>query len=221
MDSKDKIKTSYTNTVTILSVFSIAISFITIALFFFKVKENSVIDSGTYISIMATFIGICAAFIIGFQILNALSVDSKISRLNQITDDINVDVITIKAVLLKVEKDTLKVEGLTYFLAAQAEVATNKYPEALASLINAIGLFVHAEYYKIKDNTLQNIDLLVPHLTEDPNKEKIKKLRHLFKRNYDIIIASKSADIFEPNLTDVYTRFIEKTEEIYPELRGT
>lgn len=80
MDTKDKTKTSCVNMSTVLSVVAIIISLITIALFFFKVTEYSVVDSGTFISIMTAFIAIIVTILIGFQVYNAIDLRADIKK---------------------------------------------------------------------------------------------------------------------------------------------
>lgn len=62
------------------STFSIAISIVTIVLFFWRVTPYSVVDNLTFISVIAAFIGISVTMVIGFQIYSFISIKDKMKE---------------------------------------------------------------------------------------------------------------------------------------------
>ncbi len=55
------------------ALIALAISIITMVLFFVKVSANSVVDCMTFIGVIAAFIGISVTLLIGYQIYNAVT----------------------------------------------------------------------------------------------------------------------------------------------------
>ena len=66
----------------ILSLFSIVISVITLIVIFWKVTPNSIVDLGTFIGVIAAFIGISVTFLIGYQIYNAMEIQHKLNEID-------------------------------------------------------------------------------------------------------------------------------------------
>lgn len=64
------------------ALIALVCSIITMALFFVKVAPNSTVDGTTFISVLATFIGISVTLLIGYQIYNSMEIKN---RLNEIT----------------------------------------------------------------------------------------------------------------------------------------
>ena len=69
-----------------MSLGAIVLSFITIALFFVKVSPNSVVDSMTFVSVLAAFIGISVTLLLGYQIYNAIEIKEKISEIDKLKE---------------------------------------------------------------------------------------------------------------------------------------
>lgn len=67
-----------------LSLIALAISCITIGLFFCIVGPYSVIDSGTFIGVMTAFIGMSVTLLIGYQIYNAMEIKNKLSEMDKL-----------------------------------------------------------------------------------------------------------------------------------------
>lgn len=67
-----------------LSLIAFILSLVTIVLFFVKVSPNSVVDSNTFISVLAAFIGISVTFLLGFQIYNAMELKDKIRKVDEL-----------------------------------------------------------------------------------------------------------------------------------------
>ncbi len=68
----------------ILSLLSIIISVITLIVIFCKVTPNSIVDLGTFIGVIAAFIGISVTLLIGYQIYNAMEIQHKLSEIDNL-----------------------------------------------------------------------------------------------------------------------------------------
>lgn len=68
----------------ILSIFAVAISAATLAVILIQVTPHSVIDLGTFIGIMAAFIGICVTLLVGVQIYNAIEIRQKLTEIDEL-----------------------------------------------------------------------------------------------------------------------------------------
>lgn len=95
-----------------LSLVSLSISIVTILLFFIKVESDSVIDLGTFVGVCTAFIGICVTILIGYQIYNSMSIESKLSRLDKFES--------------KLEESNTKINEIGYNALYRAYVALAK-----------------------------------------------------------------------------------------------
>lgn len=78
-----------TQTVFWFAFISFVTSIITMMLFFVKVSPNSVVDCLTFIGVIATFIGISVTLLIGYQIYNAVEIKNRLSKLQQLEEEIS------------------------------------------------------------------------------------------------------------------------------------
>lgn len=79
----------------IISCIALAISLITLVIVFWKAAPYSVVDLGTFIGVVAAFIGISVTLLIGYQIYNAIEIQEKIS----VIDKLEKELIQVKDVL--------------------------------------------------------------------------------------------------------------------------
>ena len=71
------------------SLIALAISIITMILFFVKVSANSVVDCMTFIGVIAAFIGISVTLLIGYQIYNAVEIKNRLRKMQQLEAEIS------------------------------------------------------------------------------------------------------------------------------------
>ena len=71
------------------ALIALAISIITMVLFFVKVSANSVVDCMTFIGVIAAFIGISVTLLIGYQIYNAVEIKNRLYKLQQLEEEIS------------------------------------------------------------------------------------------------------------------------------------
>lgn len=202
--TNQKFKTS--NWVVGLSVLSIAMSIITITLFIFKVKESSVVDSVTYMSVMATFIGICATFIVGFQILNTLSIGSKMKEIDTIKNELEIQKIETKKMLFKAE-------GLTYFSKGVDEHEKKYYVIAFASYSGALRRLVVAGHHDLVKSILKNMNIIVEDLQSNSCGKYDSESIFIIKKNYEIIMTTENVAYIQSQLSKIYDKFIVETEK--------
>lgn len=67
-----------------LSFGSMCLSIITIVLFFVKVSPNSIVDSNTFISVLAAFIGVSVTLLLGYQIYNVVEMRDKLAKIDEL-----------------------------------------------------------------------------------------------------------------------------------------
>lgn len=103
-----------------LSIFAIAISAVTLILFFIKVTPNSVVDISSFIGAIATFIGISVTMVIGFQIYNALDLKRKVSVFEELEHSIE---------LQKAQMDVMRNEQNEGACILQARIISGIYEE--------------------------------------------------------------------------------------------
>lgn len=71
------------------SLIALAISILTMVLFFVKVSSNSVVDGLTFIGVIAAFIGISVTLLIGYQIYNAVEIKNRLQKMQQLETEIS------------------------------------------------------------------------------------------------------------------------------------
>ena len=108
----------------ILSILAVAISVVTLAVILIKVSPYSVIDLGTFMGIMAAFIGICVTLLIGVQIYNAIEIRQKLTEI----DELKILLDQTKTELKKAKADIF---DSVYTVAAKAAIDSNRSEEAI------------------------------------------------------------------------------------------
>lgn len=110
-------------------------------LFFIKVSPNSVIDGMTYISIMATFIGVSVTLVIGYQIYSTIAIKD---RLNHI-ESINSELVKTKNYIVELE---IHLKGKIAETDAKSHATMKKYAKAFTSLHTALGYYCNLDIMK-------------------------------------------------------------------------
>lgn len=122
-----------------LSTFAIAISAVTLILFFIKVTPNSVVDISSFIGAIAAFTGISVTIVIGFQIYNSLDFKNKINELEELKRNLEGLKQSLKE--HKCQLETLKTEleeGINIIQARLFHVNSNMELDAFLGLHAAI-----------------------------------------------------------------------------------
>lgn len=71
------------------ALIALAISILTMVLFFVKVSSNIVVDGLTFIGVIAAFIGISVTLLIGYQIYNAVEIKNRLQKMQQLETEIS------------------------------------------------------------------------------------------------------------------------------------
>ena len=67
---------------------SIVISIVTLIVIFWKVAPNSIVDLGSFIGVIAAFIGISVTLLIGYQIYNAMEIQHKLNKIDSLQNQL-------------------------------------------------------------------------------------------------------------------------------------
>lgn len=108
----------------ILSILAVAISIVTLAVIMIKVSPYNVIDLGTFMGIMAAFIGICVTLLVGVQIYNAIEIRQKLTEIDKLK-------ILLDQTKTELEKAKADILDSTYSVAAKAVIDSNRSEEAI------------------------------------------------------------------------------------------
>lgn len=71
------------------ALIAFAISIIMVILFFVRVSPNSVVDSMTFIGVIAAFMSISVTLLIGYQIYNTVEIKNRLNKIQQIEAEIS------------------------------------------------------------------------------------------------------------------------------------
>lgn len=139
---------------------SMAISIITITLFFIKVNESSVVDVSTFLGVIAAFIGISVTLLIGYQIFNVLDFRNKLAKVEELRKSLEEQHKDMKTINLQQQ------EGFNIILARLYDKDCLQTLNAVLALMSAIpyslSLTQKAEgYYSSLLNELKNYMLKV------------------------------------------------------------
>lgn len=124
-----------------LALIALAISIVTIILFFVKVTPNSIVDGLTFISIIATFIGISVTLVIGFQIYSTIAIKDRLKHIESINDDL----VKTKDSLVELE---IQLKGRIAETEAKYNAKINNYAAAFTSLHTALSYYCNLDLMK-------------------------------------------------------------------------
>lgn len=148
-----------------MALFSLVLSVITIILFFFKVENDSVVDSDTFISSCTAIITIGVTIAVGFQVFQSLDIKSKLSdieRLKQGLNDARVEFqllsADLKSTMLYNESDRKWHEGDIF--------------NAILKLQEAIDVYLRSDLNK--DVVITWLELLKTYVVAIANREENK-----------------------------------------------
>lgn len=72
----------------IISIVALAVSIITIILFFVRVSPNSVVDSNTFISILVAIMTLVFSLLVGYQIYNAIEINHRMKEIDSLNKEL-------------------------------------------------------------------------------------------------------------------------------------
>lgn len=117
-----------------MALFSLVLSIVTIILFFFKVKDYSVVNSDTFVSSCTAIITIGVTLAVGFQVFQSLDIKSKVNEIAQLKSELkearkDFDLLTadLKSTLLYNESDRKWNEGDVFDAVLKLQEAIDVY----------------------------------------------------------------------------------------------
>lgn len=128
------------------SIAAFIFSIVALCLSFFRVKDTYDLSDTSYISIIVTLMGVCATFIVCYQIYNGIEMNQRISRLEKLEEDIS------KWEVLKYET-----EGNLEISKGLLWLSKNCYNDAFYSFQAAFGNFLMAKNDEKTEDTLANL----------------------------------------------------------------
>lgn len=143
-----------------ISLLALLVSVISLAIVLFRVEIYTTND--TFVGIMAAFIGICATFMVGHQIINSIELNRKIS-------DINSTQIELKEELEKEKEERQKsnLQMRAYYLRVGGISASMEQPfQAYFCFIEELKLFLDLKNIGEIKTTSANISNLVRRTTK-------------------------------------------------------
>lgn len=123
------------------ALIALVISIITMILFFVKVSPNSVVDCMTFVSVIATFIGVSVTLVIGFQIYSTIAIKDRLKHI----ESINKDLVKTKEYVVELE---IRLKGQMAETDAKSNAKMNKYANAFTSLHAALRYYCNLDLMK-------------------------------------------------------------------------
>lgn len=170
----------------IISWIALAISLITLGVVFWRVSPNSVIDLGTFIGVVAAFIGISVTLLIGYQIYNSIEIKEKIDKISNLE---------IELQQRKVELESLRSEVYEEIYQTQARLYNGTPRGELDGYI----MFHHVIKYALSNKHEEGYDWMLEelkqymvringmHLLHGPEKGQRKENLIRFKKEVESI----------------------------------
>lgn len=196
------------------SVFAIAISVVTLILFFVKVTPNSVIDISSFIGAIAAFIGISVTMVIGFQIYSVISIKDKLEAINLLKDELisaNNELSITKQQFILLEKE---LKGIILLSESNINDKEHNYLEAFRKLQYAVVYF--ADIDTRKDILSAYINLMKEYscnITQD-------ELKQLGEFKISIYLTDIRDSHFKLKGRKYYWKIKDQYEKIYNELES-
>lgn len=173
-----------------MAIVALSLSIVTIILFLIKVSPNSVIDLGTFVGVIAAFIGICVTLLIGYQIYNAVDIKGRLEQVSILKND-------LYSANQKIERLQHELYEAVHIIQSRDSQLRNTYsPNVLLHFMEAIPHSLSLsekseEYGKLMDELekdMMNI-LLVSFGsgTQEVYEEGVRMMRELLK-DYDFAI---------------------------------
>lgn len=131
-----------------LSIFAIVISLITVALFFWKVDSNSVVNVSTFIGIITAFIGISVTLVIGFQIYSFISIKDKMNKMTLLKDELIATDLEIKKTKDNISALENELKGQILFSEFRSYIEKKEFFNGIKKLQIALTYFADLDSRK-------------------------------------------------------------------------
>lgn len=126
----------------LLPIISLPISLIIAILWFCNVKNVSIVDSGTFISVSVGVLSVLVTFVLGWQIFNVIDVREKIMEVSKFQKEIEINQTTYEKKLQQTESKIIERESLTlyayYRMVTKHELENKNFKLALYLMMQAL-----------------------------------------------------------------------------------
>mgnify|MGYP000065530100 CR=1 FL=1 len=172
-----------------LSIFAIVISLITVALFFWKVDSNSVVNVSTFIGIITAFIGISVTLVIGFQIYSFISIKDKMNEMNSLKNEIVLTEIELKKTKENLTTLDNELRGQILISESLAKAEQEFFCQAFYKLQYALVYFADLDS---KKEELQNYVNYLKEYVNKADKKEYKGSSRIFMIKNDVLLIRDS-----------------------------
>ncbi|MDR0908085.1 MAG: hypothetical protein LBM63_05725 [Rikenellaceae bacterium] len=183
-----------------VSCIALILSSIAIVLVLFRVVPVHELNTESYIGVIVSLLGICVAFVLGYQIFNALEWKSELKKVKNLKDEL----ISIKDNMTIMER---RLESKICQADANGYRIEGEYIIAISLMLECLRHQIKFDDYASLNGTVGNIEVLIAFLKESDNenlwvsKHKLNKEQpeHVVKRKFDTVLTEcKKQERFQP-----------------------
>lgn len=197
-----------------MALFSVVLSIFTIILFFFKVEDDSVVNSDTFVSSCTAIITIGVTIAVGFQVFQSLDIKSKLSEIERLKQELSNARVEfqllsgdLKFTMLCNESDRKWHEGDVF--------------NAILKLQEAIDICLRSDLNK--DVAITCIDLLNTYVTSIANREKNKnkEIDKMLVKSFILQWRHNSFSLkHNPNFWAIAKSYTEIQEKVFEQIKN-
>lgn len=202
----------------IISILALAISIVTIVLFFIKVKPNCVVDANTFESTIVALIGVMVTLLVGYQIYEAVEMKMKIKELDELQRKTEVTQQDLENEKNKMQEQRCMLMYHVFYNAEDREV--DAFLRLHESLLYSLSTETIHDDMKWYFDDLKNAMCWVDAETigkcefEGDLLEKIEKFKYLYKSNSVYIKKHENYFIIKDFYEEIMEKFEKRLENI-------
>lgn len=146
----------------VLSIISLVISLIIAILWFCNVKNVSIVDPGTFMSVSVGVLSVLVTFVLGWQIFNVIDVREKIMEVSKFQKEIEIKQTTYEKKLQQTESKIIERESLTlyayYRIVTKHEIENKNFQIALYLMMQALLNRCNFDKFDSIDEHIETLD---------------------------------------------------------------